>query len=38
MLHTTEPLVADPSPFEVEIITAKLKKYKLHNRTDSSSR
>jgi hypothetical protein len=28
-LHTTEPLVPEPSPFEFEITTAKLKKYKL---------
>jgi hypothetical protein len=27
-IHTAEPLVPDPSPFEVEIAIAKLKKYK----------
>jgi hypothetical protein len=27
-MHTAEPLVPDPSPFEVEIATAKLKSYK----------
>jgi hypothetical protein len=27
-VHTAEPLVPEPSPFEVEIATAKLKKYK----------
>jgi hypothetical protein len=27
--HTTEPLVPDPSPFEVEIACVKLKKYKM---------
>jgi hypothetical protein len=27
-LHTAEPLVPDPIPFEVEIAIAKLKKYK----------
>jgi hypothetical protein len=26
--HTAEPLVPDPSPFEVEIAIAKLKSYK----------
>jgi hypothetical protein len=28
-LHTADPLVPDPSPFEVEIAIAKLKRYKL---------
>jgi hypothetical protein len=28
-IHTAEPLVPDPSPFEVEIGIAKLKRYKL---------
>jgi hypothetical protein len=28
LVHTAEPLVPDPSPFEVEIAIAKLKKYK----------
>jgi hypothetical protein len=28
-IHTAEPLVPDPSPFEVEIALAKLKRYKL---------
>jgi hypothetical protein len=28
-IHTAEPLVPDPSPLEVEITIAKLKKYKL---------
>jgi hypothetical protein len=28
-IHTAEPLVPDPSPFEVEIRIAKLKRYKL---------
>jgi hypothetical protein len=27
-IHTAEPLVPDPSPFEVEIAVAKLKRYK----------
>jgi hypothetical protein len=27
-IHSAEPLVRDPSPFEVEIAIAKLKKYK----------
>jgi hypothetical protein len=27
-IHTAEPLVPDPSPFEVEIVIAKFKKYK----------
>jgi hypothetical protein len=27
-IHTTEPLVTDPSPFEVKIAIAKLKGYK----------
>jgi hypothetical protein len=27
--HTAEPLVPDPSPFEVEIAIAKSKKYKM---------
>jgi hypothetical protein len=27
-IHTAEPLVPDPSPFEVEIAIAKLKRYK----------
>jgi hypothetical protein len=27
-IHTAEPLAPDPSPFEVEIAIAKLKKYK----------
>jgi hypothetical protein len=27
-IHTAEPLVPDPSPFEVETAIAKLKKYK----------
>jgi hypothetical protein len=27
-IHTAEPLVPEPSPFEVEIASAKLKKYK----------
>jgi hypothetical protein len=27
-IHTAEPLVPEPSPFEVEIAIAKLKKYK----------
>jgi hypothetical protein len=27
-IHTTESLVPDPSPFEVEIAIAKLKRYK----------
>jgi hypothetical protein len=27
-IHTAEPLVPDPNPFEVEIPTAKLKGYK----------
>jgi hypothetical protein len=27
-IHTAEPLVPDPSPFEVEIAIAKLKSYK----------
>jgi hypothetical protein len=26
--HTAEPLVPDPSPFEVEVAIAKLKRYK----------
>jgi hypothetical protein len=26
-IHTAEPLVSEPSPFEVEIAIAKLKKY-----------
>jgi hypothetical protein len=26
-IHTAEPLIPDPSPFEVEIAVAKLKKY-----------
>jgi hypothetical protein len=28
-IHTAEPLVADSSPFEIEIAIAKLKRYKL---------
>jgi hypothetical protein len=28
-MHTAEPLVPDPSPFEVKISIAKLKRYKL---------
>jgi hypothetical protein len=28
-MHTAESLVPDPSPFEVEIAIAKLKRYKL---------
>jgi hypothetical protein len=28
-IHTTKPLVPEPSPFDVEISIAKLKKYKL---------
>jgi hypothetical protein len=28
-IHTAEPLVPDPSPFEVEIAIVKLKSYKL---------
>jgi hypothetical protein len=28
-IHTAEPLVPDPSPFEVEIAIVKLKRYKL---------
>jgi hypothetical protein len=28
-IHTAGPLVPNPSPFEVEMATAKLKKYKL---------
>jgi hypothetical protein len=28
-IHITEPLLPDPSPFEVETVTEKLKKYKL---------
>jgi hypothetical protein len=28
-IHIAEPLVPDPSPFEVEITIAKLKRYKL---------
>jgi hypothetical protein len=28
-IHTSEPLVPDPSPFEVEIACVKLKKYKV---------
>jgi hypothetical protein len=28
-IHTAEPLLLVPSPFEVEIAIAKLKKYKL---------
>jgi hypothetical protein len=27
-IHTAEPLVPDPSPFDVEIVIAKSKKYK----------
>jgi hypothetical protein len=27
-IHTAEPLVLDPSPFEVEIVIAKFKNYK----------
>jgi hypothetical protein len=27
-IHTAEPLVPDPSPFEVETAIAKLKRYK----------
>jgi hypothetical protein len=27
-IHATEPLVPDPSPFEVEIAIVKLKRYK----------
>jgi hypothetical protein len=27
-IHTAEPLVPDPSPFEVEIAIAKLKRFK----------
>jgi hypothetical protein len=27
-IHTAEPLVPDPSPFEIEIAMAKLKRYK----------
>jgi hypothetical protein len=27
-IHTAEPLVSDPSPFEVETATSKLKSYK----------
>jgi hypothetical protein len=27
-IHTAEPLVSDPSPFEVETATAELKRYK----------
>jgi hypothetical protein len=27
-IHTTEPLVPDPSPFEVKIAIAKLKRFK----------
>jgi hypothetical protein len=27
-IHTVEPLLRDPSPFEVEIAIAELKKYK----------
>jgi hypothetical protein len=30
-MHTAEPLVPDPSPFEVEYVIAKLKKYKSPN-------
>jgi hypothetical protein len=28
-VHTAEPIISDPSPFEVEIAIAKLKSYKL---------
>jgi hypothetical protein len=28
LVHTAEPLVPDPSPFEVEIAIAKLERYK----------
>jgi hypothetical protein len=28
-IHTAEPLVLDPSPFEVEIAIAKLERYEL---------
>jgi hypothetical protein len=28
-IHTAEPLVSEPSPLEVEVAIAKLKKYKL---------
>jgi hypothetical protein len=28
IIHTAEPLVLDPSPFELEIVTEKLKRYK----------
>jgi hypothetical protein len=31
-IHTAEPLVPDPNPFEVEIPIAKLKRYKLQVR------
>jgi hypothetical protein len=31
-IHTTEPLVPDPSPFEVEIAIEKFEKYKLPGR------
>jgi hypothetical protein len=31
-IHTAEPLVPDPSPFELEIANAKLKSYKLPGR------
>jgi hypothetical protein len=27
-IHTAEPLVLDPRPFEVEIVISKLKRYK----------
>jgi hypothetical protein len=30
-IHTAEPLVPDPSPFEAEIAIAKLKRYKSPN-------
>jgi hypothetical protein len=31
-IHTAEPLVHDPNPFQVEIVTAKLKKYTVPGR------
>jgi hypothetical protein len=28
-IHTAKPLIPDPSPFDIDIATAKLKRYKL---------
>jgi hypothetical protein len=36
-IHTAEPLVPDPSPFEVEIVTARLKRYETRGNDEISA-